>query len=395
MTNEGSIFSEQKVFWAACAGMLLFGMAMLSLGTVNTFLAEKFQLDQIGIGSLAALLPFGILAGSLVFGPVVDRFGYKFPLAVASVLLLAGFLMIALAESLHAIQSSFFLIGFGGGVVNGGTNALVADVSGGNKGARLSLLGVFFGIGALSVPALTGLLHPTVSLSQIIGGFGLAVFIPLSFIMAIHFPTPKQSQGLPVRQMMDLFRDKAVLLIGMTLFFESAAEGLANNWIPAYLQQAENLSREYSLFMLTLLSVSLTGGRLALGWVLKHSPSHAVLASCLVLALAGAFLLRFAADHTMAALAVVLLGLGFSAAFPVLFSYLSGLYPNLTGTAIGVALVIALIGNTVLNYTLGVVAQVRGIGIFPGYMVSVLVCLAVFMFFGLRVHSFRTSSSRT
>ena len=69
------MYSTRKVFAAACAGMTLFGMAMLSLGTVNTFLAQRFSLDQMGIGSLAALLPFGILTGSLIFGPVVDRFG--------------------------------------------------------------------------------------------------------------------------------------------------------------------------------------------------------------------------------------------------------------------------------------------------------------------------------
>ena len=51
-----------------------------------------------------------------------------------------------------------FFIGFGGGIINGGTNALVADISAENKGANLSLLGVFFGIGALGMPLLLGVL---------------------------------------------------------------------------------------------------------------------------------------------------------------------------------------------------------------------------------------------
>ena len=65
------MYNKKVVFGAACVGMLLFGMVMLSLGTINTFLTDKFSLDTITVGSLAALLPLGILIGSLIFGPVV------------------------------------------------------------------------------------------------------------------------------------------------------------------------------------------------------------------------------------------------------------------------------------------------------------------------------------
>ena len=37
-----------------------------------------------------------------------------------------------------------FLFGLGGGAINGATSALVSDISEKEKGANLSLLGVFF-----------------------------------------------------------------------------------------------------------------------------------------------------------------------------------------------------------------------------------------------------------
>ena len=63
------MYNRNLVFAAACLGMLLFGIVFLSLGSVNNMLAERFHLDDNGIGTLTALLPFGILAGSLIFGP--------------------------------------------------------------------------------------------------------------------------------------------------------------------------------------------------------------------------------------------------------------------------------------------------------------------------------------
>ncbi|MBC8490940.1 MAG: MFS transporter, partial [Candidatus Marinimicrobia bacterium] len=131
------MYNKQRVFWAACIGMLLFGIVMISLGTINTFLAAKLALDELTIASLAALLPFGILIGSLVFGPIVDRYGYKIVLISCALLILIAIEGIAFASNFFFIQLSFFLIGFGGGAINGSTNALVADISAENKGARL------------------------------------------------------------------------------------------------------------------------------------------------------------------------------------------------------------------------------------------------------------------
>ena len=65
------------VFMAACAGMFLFGITFITLGSVATDLKTKFSLDGIAAGTLFSILPLGILTGSLIFGPVCDRYGYK------------------------------------------------------------------------------------------------------------------------------------------------------------------------------------------------------------------------------------------------------------------------------------------------------------------------------
>jgi FHS family glucose/mannose:H+ symporter-like MFS transporter len=388
------MIQTRTVFIAACAGMLLFGMAMLSLGTVNTFLVERFGLDPLGVASLAGLLPFGILAGSLLFGPVVDRYGYKIPLSLSALLILVAFETIARVTTFAPVQAAFFLVGLGGGVLNGGTNALVADISGSNRESRLSILGVFFGVGALGMPMVTAMLLRRFTPGDIIAGFGYAILLPVVFFLLVRFPAPKQMQGFPIKEGAALVRDTTLLLLSMILFFESAAEGLVNNWSPAFLQGAAGLGADESLYMLTVLSASLAVTRLVLGGLLRRLPRTVVLVCSPAIAALGALVLGIVPGLTGATVAMVLIGMGFAAAFPVVLGIVGGLFPHLSGTAFGIALVVALTGNTVLNTVLGAVSRAWGIGIFPWYLLLVLGGLGVFLALALRALAHRPSASQ-
>ncbi len=385
---------SRMVFAAACAGMLLFGMAMLSLGTVNTFLVERFGLNPVEVGSLAGLLPFGILAGSVIFGPVVDRYGYKVPLTVAALIIFAAFETVALATAFLPVQAAFFLIGLGGGVLNGGTNALVADISGENRESRLSILGVFFGLGALGMPLVTALVLRWLVPSEIVTGFGLVILLCIVFFLLVSFPAPKQAQGFPLREGAALVRDTTLLLLSMILFFESAAEGLVNNWTPAFLQKARGMGTDESLYMLTIVLASLSVTRLVLGGLLSRVSREKVLICSLGLAVLGTVLFISAPGLSAATVAVVVIGIGFAAAFPVVLGIIGGLFPQLSGTAFGIALVIGLAGNTIVNTILGVASGAWGIGIFPWYLLFILAGLGLFLALSFRSLAHRPSASK-
>src|SRR5688572_29049768 len=143
------MYKRNLVFAAACMGMLLFGISLVTLGSVAADLRSKFNLDEISSGALFSILPVGILAGSLLFGPICDKYGYKVLMIVACAGIFAGFEGIAFTTSLALLKICIFIFGLGGGIINGASNAAVADISTEAKGANLSLLGVFYGVGAL------------------------------------------------------------------------------------------------------------------------------------------------------------------------------------------------------------------------------------------------------
>lgn len=373
------MYKKNLVFIAACLGMLLFGVVLISLGSILPALTEKFAMDQLTAGSLVSILPIGILSGSVIFGPIVDRYGYKSLLIICALFVFLGLEGIAFASQFYMLQISIFLIGFGGGVINGGTNALVADISSEGKGANLSLLGVFFGIGALGMPALLGILSQSYGYSTIISAVGIFVLLPVIYFMTIKFPVSKQPQGLPIRKSFGLFKDSTLILMGLILFFESGVEGIVNNWSTTHLQQEVKVTPENALFALSYLMLGLTITRLVLGFLLKKIQSYKVLYMCIVTAIAGSLCLMFASSLMVAILGLVLLGIGFAAGFPVVLGYVGDIYANLSGTAFSIVIVIALTGNTILNYLVGAVSQSYGIKQFPVILLVSLVLMALLL----------------
>ncbi|MEN8115498.1 MAG: MFS transporter [Bacteroidota bacterium] len=375
-----STYNYNKVFAAACLGMFLFGAALISVGSFMPAIIQKFNFDTLQAGTLASVLPAGILLGSLLFGPIVDRFSYKYLLAICSIVFIAGMEGIAFANSLTGLQISFFFIGVGGGALNGGTNALVADISVDSKktgSANLSLLGVFFGIGALGMPVVLSLLSSALSFEQIIKFIGLAVILPLMYFMATRFPAAKQTRVLSLKESLKLAGDKKLLILAMFLFFQSAIEGIANNWTTTFLQEQGGVDAKKALMALSVFVASLTTARLLLSVILRKQSPFLVLLFSISLVFIGGVILLIVSTFTAYLAGLVFVGLGVAAGFPVILGFVSELYHNARGTAFSVAIFIGLLGNISINYLTGIVAHRFGIEKFP--LILLLCALALFI----------------
>src|SRR5258706_2427735 len=236
------------VFLPACFGMLLCGISFITLGSVAAALQTKFHLDPVSSGTLFSLLPFGIMAGSLLFGPFADRYGYKIILSLSCFSMLAGFQGIAYATSLELLNVCVFLFGLGGGAINGACNAVVSDITKTNKAANLSLLGVFFAIGALGMPFILGILEKEFSFQGIVSSVGYLTLLAAALFILTRFPDPKQTQGVPVSRVWELLKDNLLLLIGFFLFCQSSFEGIINNWTTTYLLKGTSVSTSEALY---------------------------------------------------------------------------------------------------------------------------------------------------
>ena len=345
---------KTKVLIAGFTGMIFFGVAFVILGAVMPSLLEKFSIDHTQASMLAGLLPVGILLGSLLFGPVIVRFGYKSLIITASLTTFFGLQWLALSETITSARISIFLIGLGGGVLNGLTNSLVSDISTDRERAsNLSILGVFYTAGALTIPLLFATLSGIFTYAAITSGAGFLVLLSALYYIFINFPQAKHKQGLPLIKMLSVAKEPFVLLLSFILFFQSGIEGISNNWIPEYLKSYKEFGNENSMLALTALIAGVGIGRALLGFILRRTQGGVVLSVSMIMVISGATLLEFTSSNLMVFSGISLIGIGFASTFPIVFSMLGTKYREVSGTVFSFALVIALTGNTLLNFLIG------------------------------------------
>lgn len=352
--------NRKLVFSAACLGMLIFGIVMTVLGSILPLLIQRFEVDATVAGSSLTLLSIGILIGSVIFGPVVDRYGFKGLLIVCTALVFLGLEGLAFAPDFDLLRIAVFFIGLGGGVINGGTNALVSDISEGGRSAGLSLLGVFFGIGAFGVPFLLGLLLDTFDYTTLTAFVGLPVALAVIFFATVRFPEPKHPQGFPIARGVELIRDPVLLLLGAILFLQSGLEITTGGWTSTYFHQELALNPSDAAFALSLFWVGMTIARLVLGSLLKRMDPARVLRGCISLAIVGALLMIGTSSIGLAYVGIFLIGAGLAAGFPVALGYAGDLYPHISGTAFSLLFVMALTGGSVLPFLAGWLGDLFG-----------------------------------
>ena len=378
-------YNKKLIFRASCAGILMFGIAVLVLGSIAPDLKIKLDLDEISAGTLFSILPVGMLAGSLLFGPVADKYGYRILLSVSCFLLFVGFEGLALSRDSGLIKLFIFLTGLGGGAINGATSALVSDISDTDKAANLSLLGGFFALGALGIPLILGLLRDTFSFETIISGVGILALAAGIIFLVISYPPPKQEHGFPLKGLQAMLNDKVLLLIAFFLFFQSSFEGILNNWTTIWLTDHLMVRTGSALFALSSFVAGMTLMRFLIGRVLRSLPEKTIMTISFLQLFSGLLLMRIAGSLSLAVPGLVLLGAGLAAGFPVMLGIAGERFRELSGTAFSFVMSVALLGNMIVNYLMGLIAGRFGISNLTTVAFTELIMQVILFTFIIRI----------
>jgi len=299
----------------------------------------------------------GMLAASIVFGPLVDRFGFKIFLALSSLLVSLSFVGLAFSGGYYFVLVSVVILGLAGGVINGGSNALINDLHPSRRAAALNFLGIFFGIGAMLIPLIiSGFLHQLGLRSVILLAAGLSL-IPFVLFSVFYFPRPKQPQGFPLKDIKKIASSKLLWLGAFILFFESGNEFSIGGWLSSFLQEKFQFSLNQAALVLSGYWFFLMIGRLVFPLINRLVKREAIVFFSAALALVSVSGLIISPLKGLAVVFALLTGLGLAAIYPTTLAVVGEQFPALSGTAFSLAIATGLVGGMISPWLVGLISQ--------------------------------------
>lgn len=253
-----------------------------------------------------------------------------------------------------------FLLGFGGGGLNLATNALVSELFTENRGAKLNLLGTFFGVGALFVPLLAASLHQIMTVPQLLLAVAAMSGLLTVAYLLMRFPVPTAPAGFSILASIKAARIPGVLLFAFLLFFQSGNESSIGGWISTYVGSL-GARAQVATWILAAYWGSLMLGRLLSSRLLSRvAPPTLVFASAIGSAL-GVLVLLMARSVTVLTVGAIIVGFSSAAIYPTVLAIAADRYQRLAGTIFGLLLALGLIGGMTFPWAIGHISQRSGV----------------------------------
>jgi predicted MFS family arabinose efflux permease len=166
------------------------------------------------------------------------------------------------------------------------------------------------------MPLLIGILEKTLTFGQIIASMGVLSFVTGIIFLLIKMPLPKQRHGFPLRQSLNFFKDRFIILVAFFLFFQSSFEGIINNWTTTYLIDQVHMQQSNALFSLSLFVAGMAIMRLITGTILRHIPPMRILIASFALIITGLLIIWSGKVLFTVMTGFMLLGAGLAEVFP-------------------------------------------------------------------------------
>lgn len=366
-------------YGAACIAIFFFGMEFIVLGTILPILQETMTKGQIGL--LATLLPLGVLAGSMLFGPLQDNRGYRIVLVLFTAVGAAGLLLLSFSKSFFATAASVVLTGISSGALNGSASALISDISDQkDRASNLVILGLVYCMGSLCTPLVmkASIREGNYKASIVVSAF--LMLLSIVYYCCVKFPSREKKEKVSPKVVLSLLKEPFLIIFSMVLFFQSALEGLSSNWTAQYLTSpAFGLPYGKALYGVSAVMAGLGVARVALIFLTRTVKLRYLIYSSMAVVIAGATILIAGRGEAAGIAGSFLVGAGLAVTFPGILGAVGDRYTSLSGTAFSIALVIALTGNTLLNLLTGRL----GAASYPFVVIGSVILLTAFYSAGI------------
>jgi len=316
--------STESLFIPLCFGFIICGVVTVVAGPLLPVLATRWGLHDAQSGWFF-LAQFVFSTAGAILSPLHLRRnltgGYAL---IAGGLLLLSFALGGSGPIGRPLAlTAFSLTGLGIGLSVTATNLHVGSVAGTERAHRLSVVNLFWGVGAVACPSVIAAAerarHLTLAL-LLMSVLAAGTFAAVAFLMTST--TDHNDRDLRMPMGVDL---RPLAFFALFLFLYVGTENALGGWIATYAHRFNGTSLADASLMVSLYWLALLGGRGLGSLALRILPERAVLFGGLLLALAALIHLLSPHGTTVVMADVAAAGMGFGPLFPIGISRMLGL----------------------------------------------------------------------
>lgn len=332
----------KKLIWMACLTYLINGFGHVVIGSVMEPMLNEYGLEYRDGGQLIMHQFLGFLTGVLLAPWIVKYLGRRYTLIFSLVCFTAGELIFSFLPSWGWMLVVAPLAGFGFGLSETVIAALIIGYFKEKKASVMVFIEVFFGIGALVLPALAALLiwfdawQYSFVILAVLTGVTLFLWLFLSFDEADSFMKKKTKQQVSETEsragpkISYSLRRLPILIAGCLFFFIYVGVEMSfANYLPTILHKTTEVNEAAAAIGISVFWGAMVLGRLGVGFIVNKI-GHGKL---LLISTAGTTLcftlLSFSSYAGLSYLVIVLTGFAMAGIFSIGLIIINEAFPGL------------------------------------------------------------------
>lgn len=356
-------------------GYITIGFVVNMIGPSLLSMRNDFHLNYSQSGFVLSAQFIGMLISVLLGGYIADRYGKKPYILAGGFLLTAGLVGTMLTSGYYTLTLSVITIGIGYGAYSVGINALSADYAGDNPGKALSLLHLFFGIGAILSPPIVAMVQKTSHSWRPI--FGIIGLLPL-MVNAMLFSIPIQRQAVvPHRTGPKPYQSCFLWAMGLTTFIYVGIEVSVYGWLPSLWKSLFRSPSIPPVYTATIFWLALTLGRVVTGRLADRFGLSRFLAYITMGASLMTVLWWITSRSPWTIGTVFATGLFLAGVYPTIMATAAMRFPNRTGEVSSFISVFSALGGSLIPTFTGQMADLLGLQRLPLVIVGLSLTLVL------------------
>ncbi len=366
--------------------LFIFGLQLIMIGPLLEKMSVAFGRPASSVGTLISLTAAGFMVAVVGACILADRIGKKKVVAIASLGFAFSLLLFAVSDHFALSAAIFFLIGGFGGILESLLSALIADLQPGRAQSSVTLAHVFFGLGAIAGPALTGwMADGAFSWRYAYAAAGALALISAGWLLLYPYPAIKPEERIRAGHVKWILRNGSFQMLCLALAIYVGVEMSVTAWTAKFFTSEFDYTGFSAGLIVGLFWIMIAAGRLVFSWLSARFPAGVLIRCLAVMAGAGLVWLWLSASPAAAVVGIVMTGFGLSAIWPLIVAEAGTLFgPQYTGTSFGLIIASGGLGQMFIPALVGYFADVAPMRQAWGLLGVLMAAIALIHYFAGR-----------